>query len=388
MLARPEQWLEDLLKGPAHADTAKGLESAALEKATFLQDALIFALREHHVSTETTLNFEFRKELNGLAAEPPGQNYFFAMALAKLFRALMLARIPSGGLPWGSHFSYFRNHTLLPKRGRLRDNWHRLLDNIKRTRAKARHKTFVAPARTEPTEAARLAEKLLQRADVFFDFYRALIPNEQNALRAATLQDAACDPQQLLPVWNKADSRRYRCLPLDKLWTRDTNCYYLQHCIGFGEFAALEIHGAGDDQMARLADDRMRYLREEEDRLAETDRLVARNWWCRGFMRGMYSWQRGTKIQSTQRNVFRNIVDDVDTVVETIEEDATYKRVSAGHVVRTRNHHTDITRAACEGASIDDIWGRFGLPKREILSFLLAVATTTPKRRKLEECWR
>lgn len=370
----------DLLMEAANATTAKEVAGDALEKITFLQDALIFALREHRVSQESATDFDFWTEINGLVEQlhdvPPGtandphDNYFYAIATAKLFRALMSTR--SGhpdGLPWGRRFSYPRTREILP--GLLR-----FAPFLARSMNTARLNTFINPV---DTDAAVLAGRLLRYASTFFDFYdTALTADQKNALRAA-IQDFAFDPQQLAPVWKASRVHQYNCLPLDKLWTRDTNCVYLRHCIGFGEFAALKTYRDGAD--ARLAQDKWRYLQEAEAGL-DRDRLIARNWWCCGFMYGMYRWRNNTRIN-------KDIVRDLESVLQAIETDNTYRRLSTSHATLDRTTHIDMVRAACEGASPDDIWGRFrsSLPLSEIYSFLFTVATT-PKSPKLQDCWR
>ena len=383
--------------------TVSDVAATAFEKKSFLQDALIYFLRgepcDFYAKGATAADFIFQDAVLPLLNDDA--KYFYALALAKVFRARMSTRCGHRhGLSWGSRFSYQRCLTtygdLFPLRRR----------RLAAAMSAARRDCFITPPVNNRTPAAELAVRLLRSAQDFVRFYdEALSDAQQDVLRDAVLA-RRYDPLVLLKVWTIGCSGVYN-LPMDALWTRAHDCAYTTNCVGYDEFVALTHAQAQHSQEAQR---KVGLLKEAENNRESEWRGVARNWWCHGFMRGMYSWKSAVKVD-------KDIVADVQAVVDRIRSDNLYERVKEASAVRdllckkveeasavcavqnlpmtreaceasaVQNLFIPMIREACEGARPRDIAHRFGINTlSSVYSFLFLVATTQ-KTPKLQDCW-
>ena len=376
--------------------TVSDVAATAFQKLTFLQDALIYFLRGEPCQFDDAgandAAFTFN-EIDVLPLLNDDDQYFSALALAKLFRARMFTRCGHRhGLSWGSRFSYPRCPTTYGYLARFR----------RRRLADARRACFISPPANSRTPAAELAVRLLKSARDFVSFYdEALTDDQRGVLRHAVLGHPY-DAAALLDVWTIGCGGVYN-LPMDTLWMRTADCVYTKSCVGYDDFVALTQAQArsntdgGDSHTSQrnafqLANDKVALLKAAE---SESEwREVARNWWCSGFVRGVYSWQSAVKIN-------RNIVADVQAVVDRIRNDDLYERVNEASAVRdllyekvdggsaVQELFIPMTREACEGATPREIASRVGISNINmfaVYSFLFLVATTQ-KAPKLQDCW-
>lgn len=374
--------------------TVSDVARAASQKRNFLQDALVYFLRggpfELSKACANDVDFTFRDAVLPLLNDE-GQ-YFSALALAKLFRARMSTRCGHrDGLPWGKQFSY-------PP---CLKTYRYLTPLRRRTLAAARRNCFVVPPVNDRTPAAELAVSLLKSARDFVTFYDfALTPDQKGVLRDAIL-GRCYDAPALLDIWEIGRDRVYD-LPMDMFWERAVDCVYIKNCVGYNEFVALtQVHAQRlNPECLQLARGKVQFLVEAERSCESEWQAVARNWWCHGFKRGIYSWKSAVKIN-------KDIVADLQAVVDRIRGDDVYKKVEEAGTVRNFLHERvkeasavqdlfiSMTCAACEGASPQDIaqgLGRALEPSRSkrvlslVYSFLFLVATTKGAP-KLQDCW-
>ena len=387
--------------------TVSNVADPAFEKKSFLQDALIYFLRgepcQYDGAGADDADFTFQDAVMPLLND--GNRYFSAFAIVKLFRARMSTRCGHRhGLSWGSRFSYPR----CPKTYGYPDPRHR---RHRRRLAAARRDCFIAPPANNRTPAAELALLLLKSAQDFVRFYdQELTDDQRDVLREAVLGHCY-DAAALLDVWTIGCGGVHN-LPMDTLWTRTADCAYTKNCLGYDEFVALTHaqaqHSNPDcdsnctsqeaQKRLQLARGKVELLKEAESNSESEWRGVARNWWCHGFMRGMYSWKSAVKIN-------KDIVADVQAVADRIRSDDLYERVKEASAVRdllyekveearaVQDLFIPMTREACEGTRPRVIADRLeiadGLEINTlslVYSFLFLVATTQ-KAPKLQNCW-
>ena len=390
----------------SHVSTYKSIATLAFAKRTFLQDALIYALHRNCLFRSPTpafpdplnlLAFDFWDTLKTVKSV----DAFYAIAIAKLFRVLMSTRCGHpDGLPWGSHFTYYRELNTLDRHPR----------GLFERQVLARKNTFpqddAAGVESERVVAGSapsvLAMNLLSHASAFFGFLNKLPEDQETTLRAAVLKPLEPESpeilQNLLPIWRAAraesvevlrvrggerrvESQQQQLPPLDKLWTRKTNCVYLRNCIDFGDFAAVQLAIDG----ANLATSKKQYLSNAEASQKPHDQKVARNWWSSGFVKGRFQWNYQKKGGAWQP--VPDIRRDLTQVLETIERDETYQSdLLRRDAILKAGKHKAVTRAACQGDSLDALLEQFHNFRKDVIRlflFMLAAGLNT----KLEDCW-
>ena len=364
------------------------VSKTALQKISFLQDALIYSLRNYLPCGEETdeVRFDSRNALEVLLRkDPPVFNerlvkedgaqehglYYYVRAISRLFRARMKTRIGGPhGLAWGSHFNY----PLSTQRYKL---------------VRARKECFVGSLMAE-SDATKLAKQLLISAKKLVDLHDELSPGQFKALRDAVVKDKT-KHKELLEVWRKGNCPTIG-LPMDKLWTRSADCVYTKHCIGYDEFVAKEIKFSGDDDCRHVADLKLEILREAEEGWKEDWKNVVRNWWCCGFTKGIYSWRKGRNkpvvvTSGRSRDLRQDATSLVDLVSGEDEDRKAYQRVRES-LPKEAGMAKKIVRLACEGKKPDpDILKAAGTEREKMYAILFLVATA-PTKPKLQDCWR
>jgi len=347
--------------------------AVAFKKITFLQDALIYSLYRHVLHGGIGVDFNFDQAiLNQLGDD---DFYTHGLAIARLFRAQMATRSGAPhGLSWG-RFSYAR----CPMTYGYPNRRHQ------RRLAEARESVFVNPAPESPV--AVLAERLLLSARSFTDmYYNGLEDEQRDVLLNAIMRDEP-EHEALLEIW---EATRNYGLPLDKLWVRNVNCVYTANCIEYDEFVAK----MGDENCPQMvaAREKVDALEGKEQDYEESWRDVARNWWCCGFVNGIYCWV-ARKVGGVERKIAidRNrrqdvLRQDVDELVKKIEGDDTYVNVNEDEIGKCYEQRKEVVRAACEGKEMRRIWRDLDVKYPALYSILFLVATTVTKP-KLQDCW-
>ena len=356
----------------------KGIRRAAEYKLAFLQDALVYSFLRHvtgcgpeiafaHAfSFDDTVKahpeFAFRSKMFEIVLDDV--KYFQAIAIAKLFRAHVRTR--SGdiyGFPWGSHFSYSRDSR----------------------KSVFQHRGGGIASGSGLADAAELGKRLLDSAQYLMIAYGECDSCQRDALRSAVTEGSLAENNAALrSAWKIGIDNG---LPMDRLWdwSGTRACVYAERCIGYGEFYDLYVahdrvaRENDEDDLARRATERLQHLHNEEMRYNNDEKLVARNWWSRGFQRGMYSW-------TSKVNIKGNLHDDLVRLVNRINADETYMGVQKRFVPDAK----EMVKAACKGEVAGQIMQLETLKKkynmRTIYHFLFNVATEN-KSPKMQDCW-
>lgn len=392
------------------------------EKITFLQDALIYSLRIHLLEpygfddAEKRINtkFDFYEYLANLLdnkkVEDEGINvYFYGLAIAKLFRAHMATRCGgTHGLAWGSDFTY-PNLVLREKVAGLND-----LDDLPPRERKnllaamdsvylARKSVFLDEG-WQQSDAITLAGKLMGSARMLVELFEFEIKGSarKEALRAVIVEHNL-DHESLLEVWRKGVGYEHGPLPMDKLWKRSADCAYKNCCIEYDEFVAITIKSEADpddcnDRGARAearkrAEEKLKVLERKEKSWQKNwpDWInVVKNWWCRGFMNGIYRWKPNRAVDESLFRVDGSLCKDARDLMELVNGEKAYEKVQKGLGKDMIPVARVIVRVACEGGNVRNmskvLRGKTpGKVTVYAILFLVAITVTTPK---LQDCWK
>ena len=379
---------------------ATELAATGIKKKTFLMDALESCLRDadcmpqraplHHHDLDVALRSDY--------------SFFMARAFAKLFCALMSTRT----LRWssGGKFDY---HT-------------------------ADRDTIFGPGQSPGgrSAASLLARGLKTHAVYLAQLVEALQDHDKYpaVFRAAVAGAPPADPSDrrvLLDLWRDGRER----LPIDRLWTRISDCEFRKHCLEYDEFHYVSAEpsdyaDAHHDAAKARAETKLTLLKAAaaptgtpDQGTAQQWRALARNWLCRGFLRRIYLWDSEDALFETNPDRTgavdapqpapqpRNSRGRVDLAAETATviayvADANspayakaralhYRSVLsalglAGHPAR--EYYPTVVRLATAGHSVDDIaeeldW-QGGTEDLYALLFLVASERRGPR---LQECW-